>query len=197
MNIIDSIMTKITDPGILDQLATLLREHDPEFPEIESRYQRAVQLLREDLVNQSDLNFEEYLSACQTEVTANLLYAAYLGYRANLDNFHSPYMTRFEQLDFTDYIRDHLMGNFPVCREANQIKERFQQALPEIYEDADNAITEYFIALDVSGPKLAHYAGYLLANQFLGWVEPGYRVDFHQTSRYQEQMRQYLGLLPF
>ena len=47
-----------------------------------------------------------------------------------------------------------------------------------------------------NGPKLAHYAGYELANKLLPWVVPGYREDYRQTIVYRRELEKYLGYLP-
>ena len=47
-----------------------------------------------------------------------------------------------------------------------------------------------------NGPKLAHYAGYELANKLLPWVVPGYREDYSQTAAYRRELEKYMGYLP-
>ena len=47
-----------------------------------------------------------------------------------------------------------------------------------------------------NGPKLAHYAGYELANKLLPWVVPGYREDYRQTIVYRRELEKYMGYLP-
>ncbi len=196
MKTIDSIMQFLTDPGMLNDLADLLRSHDEDFSAEENRYKEAVAQLKESLPVDFSPSVDEYITASQTEVIANILYAAYEGYRANLDNFHSPYSTFFSRLDFTDYIRDHLIGHFPVAIKANDICTQFRKALPEAFRESEDAIASYYIMLDISGPKLAHYLGYMISNRLLPWVVPGYREDYRQTMEYQRELKEYLGYLP-
>ncbi len=196
MKTLDSIMQSLTGPDVLNALTDLLRCHDKDFPEDEQNFFDAVAFLKQELPETHSPSVDEYISAAQTEVIANLLYAGYEGYRANLDNFHSPYATRFTRLDFSDYIRDHLVGHFPAALAAHNICDQFSKNLPERCQEAADAITSYFIALDVSGPKLAHYAGYMVANRLLPWVVPGYREDYSQTLEYQRELQKYMGYLP-
>ena len=122
--------------------------------------------------------------------------AAYEGYRANLANFYSPCATDFPRMDFTDYIRDHLIGHFPPAVDAYHIREAFIKTLPEAARGAEKAISGYYTLLDVHGPKLAHYAGYELTNKLLPWVVPGYREDYSQTAAYRRELEKYMGYLP-
>lgn len=196
MKTIEEITGLLTSDKMLEDVAELLRDHVGEFSEIEKSYKEAVSLLRKCLSKEGNPNLDEYLSACQQDVIANMVYAGYLGYRANLENFHAPYTTGFVRMDFTDYIRDHLIGHFPANDKSDRIKDVFHKALPIEYEDALSAIDGYFIELDVSGPKLAHYAGYMISNAFLPWVEPGYRADYAQTYSYKTELYKYMGFLP-
>ena len=193
MKTLNEIAQAITSPAILDELAELIRTHDETFPQEEATYHEAVKTLREAVPAHS---VDEYIHACQTEVVANILYAAYEGYRANLVNFYSPCATTFPRMDFTDYIRDHLVGHFPPAMDAYHIREAFIKALPEAAREAEEAVSGYFILLDVHGPKLAHYAGYELANRLLPWVVPGYREDYSQTATYRRELEKYMGYLP-
>lgn len=196
MRTLNDIMELLTGPAILDDLADLLREKDPGFPEAEQKYLAASAYLKKKLADTVEPSLADFLKACQTEVIAHILYAAYQGYRANLENFHSPCQTSFYKTDFTQYIRDHLIGNCPINYEATRTQEAFSKALPKEYESAVSDIEDYFDYLFVAGPKLAHYAGYVIANKFLPWVEPGYREDYNQTICYQYELEKYMSYLP-
>ena len=81
MKTLNEIVQAITSPSILDELAELIRAHDKTFPQEETIYHEAVEDLKKTM---SPHSVDEYIRACQTEVVANILYAAYEGYRANL-----------------------------------------------------------------------------------------------------------------
>lgn len=193
MKTIDEIMQVMTGSVVLDDLKELIRAHDDTFPHEEKTYREAVAFLKA-VVPEADV--DEYVKAHETQIINNILYAAYEGYRANLQNFHSPYATRFPTMDFTHYIRDHLIGKFPPAIDACHTYEAFVKNLPEGCTEAEEVVTSYFSLLDVYGPKLAHYVGYMLANQFLVWVVPGYRADYAQTSLYRTELKKYMGFVP-
>ena len=193
MKTLTEITRAITSPAILDDLVEWIRAHDETFPQEEAVYRKAVETLKKTIPAHS---VDEYIHACQTEVVARILYAGYEGYRANLVNFYAPCITAFPRMDFTDYIRDHLIGHFPPAMDAYHIREAFLKALPEAAREAEEAVSSYFTLLDVHGPKLAHYAGYELANRLLPWVVPGYREDYCQTATYRRELEKYMGYLP-
>ena len=72
----------------------------------------------------------------------DILYAAYEGYRANLANFYSPCATDFPRMDFTDYIRDHLIGHFPPAMDAYQ----FVKLLSKPFQKPPEGLRRLFLA---------------------------------------------------
>ena len=123
-------------------------------------------------------------------------YAGYLGFRVNLENFHHPIGIDFVRLDTIDYIKDHLFGHFPINYRNSQVREAFYKSLPEGLQNLEDSVQDYFTHLECTGPKLAHYAGYIIANNILPWVEPGYREDYCQTLAFTAETEKYMGYLP-
>lgn len=193
----DEIFDLLTGADRIHDLADILREKDPSFIPIEQKYIQAVSLLRSKVSDSEVPSVDEYISAFDATVSANMLYAAYLGYRANLSNFQSSYTLDFTKMDFTDFIRDHLMGHFPMFLHFEKTINVFRDNLSSDLKQLIEPIQEYYIFLDSYGPKFAHYAGYMVSNKLLPWVEPGYREDPRQTIHYQSEIKRYLGFLPF
>ena len=65
--------------------------------------------------------------------------------------------------------------------------------LTEKQKETYEAVNTYTSHLETVGPKLAHYYGYLLGNELLPWVIPGYHADSVLTIRYTDMLRQYFG----
>lgn len=196
MRTLEDILRQLTGHGVFTDLTDLMRAYDEDFPELEDGYQGAVAALRAALGDGVSPGIDAFIPDQEAEVIANILYAAYLGHRANLENFHAPWATDFVARDFSDYLREHLMNHFPVCREARAIRDQFFHGLSEEHYPHFDAIADYFTALKVSGPKLAHYAGYVISNHLLPWVEPGYQEDELQTAQYKSELLRYVGYLP-
>lgn len=196
MNTLENIVYYMTGHGLIEALAKTLRENDNAFVESEKGYTQAVAALREQLPTDFTPSLDDYIAANERDIISRVAYAGYLGYRVNIENFHHPVKVEFLHEDTIDYVKDHIIGHFPVSHEAARIKEAFFKSLPEALKTYEDAITDYFIHMECSGPKLAHYAGYVIANNLLSWVEPGYRADWFQSDRFRDQVKEYMGYLP-
>ena len=180
MKTIEEIMYHLTGHGLIEALAKTLRENDNTFVESEKGYTQAVTALREQLPADFTPSLDEYITASERDIISRVAYAGYLGYRVNIENFHHPVKVSFLHEDTIDYVKDHIIGHFPVNYEAARIRESFLKSLPEAMQAYEDAMSDYFIHMECSGPKLAHYAGYIIANNLLPWVvlEPGRNSQF-------------------
>jgi hypothetical protein len=188
---------QLTGPAIIRNLAETLRGSSDGFPESEIRYHKAVEELRASLPEEHTPSLDTYLEAMESDIRSRLVYAGYNGFLANLVNFHQPFGLDFTRKDFFDSVKDHIIGHFPVNYEAARVINEFIRSLPENCRRFEEDIRDYFIHMECTGPKLAHYAGYLIGNQLLPWVEPGYREDYHQTLLYAHEINKYLEKDPF
>ena len=196
MKTIEQIKDLMVGKSVIADLADLLRANDTDFAESEKNYYAAVEKLRAALPAEQTPTLDEYLSACETDVISVVAYAGYLGFRVNLENFHHPIGIDFVRLDTIDYLKDHLFGHFPINYRNSQVREAFYKSLPEGLQRLEDSIQDYFTHLECAGPKLAHYAGYIIANNILPWVEPGYREDYCQTLAFTSETEKYMGYLP-
>ena len=197
MTPLNQFVDQLTGPTIIHHLADLLRDTDDDFTESELRYQKAVEALRTMLPETQAPTLDAYLEAMEIDIRARLLYAGYNGFIANLFNFRQPFGLSFTKMDFFDGVKDHIIGHFPANYEAARVTEAFVRSIPEECRQFEQDISDYYIHMECSGPKWAHYAGYLIGNELLPWVEPGYREDYHQTYLYSYEIKKYLGKDPF
>lgn len=196
MKTIEDTMYHFTGHGVIEALCQVLRENDPEFADCEEHYANAVDFLRNELPSDMVPALDAFLNAREADVISRTVSAGYLGYRVNLENFHHPIGIDFVHLNTIDYLKDQIIGHFEANRIASKISASFSLALPDALQPQLEVITEYYVFLECTGPKLAHYAGYVIANHLLPWVEPGYRVDRSQTSAFQREMKKLYGYLP-
>lgn len=197
MKTIDSIKEQLLGKSIVRDLEELLRSKDPAFAESEKLYLEAVAQCRKMLPDDFSPSLDAYLNACETDIVSAVVYAGYLGFRVNLENFRHPVGIDFVRLDTIDYRKEHLFDSFPVNHDNAVIQNCFYDGLPESLKGACDDIQSYFTHLRCSGPKLAHYAGYIIGNHLLPWVEPGYRVDHTQTIAFTAETEKFMGMLPF
>ena len=172
-------MSLLTDLSIVDELRKVLREKDREFLPVEAKFKEALYSLV-TRIGRSAAN--KLVTAWDRQICSDLIYAGYLGFQANLHNFHNPVASQFTRLDYETFLREHIMQTMPYRNEAEVSAAAIQEAYEEALYEYEDVIQCYYVYLGVTGPKLAHFWGYRFANQFPPWVEPGYVSDGAQTS---------------
>ena len=190
MKTIEPILSCLTSITMVDDLRQVLREKDPEFLPAEEKFLEAVAHLTEKLGIEE---VERYVTAMDRQICSDLVYAGYLGFQVNLQNFHNPVASQFTRLDYETFLREHIMQTLPYRPAAEATEREFLQAHKEILSEYEEGILDYYVHLEITGPKLAHFWGYRFANQFLPWVEPGYVRDGAQTSLYALELNRDLG----
>ena len=190
MRTIESILSQLTSNTLVADVKTVLREQDPEFPPVDTAFQEASIALASEIGKEEA---EKLLSAKEQQILSDLVYAAYLGFQANLSNFHNPVASQFTKLDYDVFLREHIMQMLPHRVEAEKTIAAFRETYKDALNEYEEAIQSYYIFLEVAGPKLAHFWGYAFANRFLPWVEPGYVSDGAQTSVYALELHRDLG----
>ena len=190
MKTIEPILSCLTSITMVDDLRQVLREKDPEFLPAEEKFLEVVAHLTEKLGIEE---VERYVTAMDRQICSDLVYAGYLGFQANLQNFHNPVASQFTRLDYETFLREHIMQTLPNRTAAEDTERAFLQAHKEILSEYEEGILDYYVHLEITGPKLAHFWGYRFANQFLTWVEPGYVSDGAQTSLYALELNRDLG----
>ena len=190
MKTIEPIVSCLTSITMVDDLRQVLREKDPEFLPAEEKFLEVVAHLTEKLGIEE---VERYVTAMDRQICSDLVYAGYLGFQANLQNFHNPVASQFTRLDYETFLREHIMQTMPYRNEAEAAAAAIQEAYEEALNEYEDAIRSYYVYLEVTGPKLAHFWGYRFANQFLPWVGPGYVSDGAQTSMYVLELHRDLG----
>ena len=190
MNIIESILSQLTSNVLVSDLKTVLREQDPEFPPVEAAFKEATCALASRIGKEEA---EKLLAAKEQQILSDLVYATYLGFQANLSNFHNPVASQFTKLDYDVFLREHIMQTLPHRATTEETIAAFRETYKDALSEYEEAIQSYYIYLEVAGPKLAHFWGYAFANKFLPWVEPGYVSDGAQTSVYARELHRDLG----
>lgn len=196
MKTIEEIQNTVTGPSVLTHLTDLLRTRDNSFPKVEAAYREAVETLEAILPPQLSPILNKYIAAHETDIISQMVCAGYLGYRVNIENFRHPIGIDFVRLDPVDHTKSQIIGGFPVNCQSEAVIRTFLCKIPKDYESHCEKIEQYFVFLECTGPKLAHYAGYIIANHLLPWMEPGYRPDQIQTSQFSMSTLDYLGFLP-
>lgn len=193
MTTTQTVLDQLTGKAIVEALTDVMAESFEDFAEARNRYQQAVAGLRDQLGTDSSPSVQEVVEAIQRQTVSNLLYSGYLGIKANLDHFLDPVARNFLDVDFEVFLREETARRLPEYESALKIREQFfsilSPAQKALYED----ISTYVCHLETVGPKLAHYYGYLLGNDLLHWIVPGYHPALVLTIRYRGMLEEYFG----
>ncbi len=173
---VKTIMEQLTGQALTNSLIEFLEQHCEDFPEIREKYQEAIAQTEKG---------KELEDAIDAQTASDLLFSAALGLKANLDHFRDPIARTFLEVDPEIYLRESVAHSLPQYIEAQKVRAA---------AEANDAIIEYTTYLETVGPKLAHYFGYLLGDELLPRIVPGYQPDLILTIRYRDWVRTYMGI---
>ena len=170
MKITETILAQLTDTDtILESVYQAIAEVDPNYAEEMAAYERGVQALL-----QAVPGAETYLQARREEFASDIRFAMWQGFKWAMDCHRDPIYKLLAQLDFEDLCQESKMHTLPAAQAAQTAQRAFTQSLPEIQLPLLDPIIDHFAYLETYGYKLAHTAGFELANNLLPLVEPGF-----------------------
>ena len=188
-----TILKQLTGEESYDALIHFMTEEFEDFAAARKQYEHIMDILQTELGENAVTAAN---NAIQRQTVSNLLFSMALGLKANLDNFIDPLTRNFLDVDAEIYLREETAHRLPEYGCAQSILDQFCSTLSpeqkELYED----VTAYVSYLEATGPKLAHYYGYLLGNELLPYIIPGYHADMALTRQYRIMLSNYFGKEP-
>ena len=173
MKIIENILAQLTDTDtILESVYQAIAEVDPNYAEEMAAYERGVQALL-----QAVPGAETYLQARRQEFASDIRFAMWQGFQWAMDCHRDPIYKLLAQLDFEELCQESRMHTLPAAQAAQSTARAFTQFLPEDKHPLLDPIIDHFAYLETYGYKLAHHAGFRMANNLLSLVVPGYVTD--------------------
>lgn len=139
------------------------------------------------------LSANDDMEAIQQQIASDLLFSGLLGLKANFDNYIDPISRNFLDVDPEIYLREDVAHRLPQYISAQEVRNQFYASLSPEHQELYAFVIAYVTHLETVGPKLAHYYGFLLGNQLLPLVIPGYAPDLALTSQYRMMVEKYLG----
>lgn len=198
MYTVKSLMNQFTSPEVvLQNVSNALRQIAPDFVKEERQYYESIGVLKDTLGASMKPSVDEYIAAIEEEISAELVYVAWLGFQQNIECFNNPINTMFLKMDYEDFHRERRMATLPQVQHALKTINAFHDVLRTcsgFNHELTEGITSYITYLETVGYKLAHYFGFIFADQFLEHVIPGYRNDTVTTMQYERELEDYLGL---
>ena len=168
MKITEIIFAQLTDTDlILESVYQAIADVDPNYAEEMAVYEQGVQALL-----QAVPDAETYLQARRQELASDIRFAMWQGFQWGLNCHRDPVYKLMAQLDFEDLCQESKMHTLPAAQKAQAAARTFTQSLPEDKQPLLDPIIDHFAYLETYGYKLAHYAGFTLADQVIPPVEP-------------------------
>lgn len=187
---LNKTLTQFSDAAIYSSLIHKTEKCFHDFSEVQKKYFHAVDVLRENLGEESVTKEKEAI--CQ-QIASVVLFSGFLGFQANMKYFMDPVAGNFLSTDPEIYLREKTSQIIPAYEAARKLREEFYASLndrlKQVYED----IIEYVCYLETVGPKLSHFYGFLLGNELLPRVVPGYHPNMVLTQQYYLTLRNYFG----
>lgn len=184
------VMTILKSEEMLHKMLKVVAKVDDEFGIIKEEYECSISILRREL---GDEKIDNFLDALNRRCEADLLFCGSLGFQANLNNFRDPIARTFLDVDFEDYLRVEVLARMPQRYQAEQEIEEFYHSLSETQQGVYAAISSYLVGLELDLTKLAHYSGFIFANEILLYTEPGYVPNSTLTLRYRRFLEDWFG----
>ena len=185
------VLSQLTGDEVFDSLVQVMTESFSDFAECQKKYEETMGLLEEQLGGNILASVK---NAIRKQTVSNLLFSGILGIKANLDNFLNPLARNFLDVDYEVFLRENTARNLPGYVNAQHELDQFYEKLSLDKRTLYGNIISYISYLEALGPKIAHYYGYLLGNELLPRVFPGYHSDVALTARYRMMLRDDLGL---
>ena len=174
MKITETILAQLTDTDmILESVYQAIAEVDPNYAEEMATYEQAVQALL-----QAVPGAEIYLQARRQELASDIRFAMWQGFTWSVDCHRNPIYKLMAQLDFEELCQESKMHTLPAAKAAQATARAFIQSLPEDEQPLLDPIIDHFAYLETYGYKLAHSAGFEMANYLLPLVIVGYIANF-------------------
>lgn len=193
MTTTQKIWDLLTGNDIVQALETVMAENFEDFAESQQKYIDAIEALQESLNNNAAISAKEEAEAIQRQTASSLLFSGLLGLKANWDHFIDSVARTFLEVDSELYLREEMAHMLPDYVSAQETRSRFYAQLSPVQQKLYEDVNTYACYLETVGPKLAHYYGYMLGNELLQRVIPGYHPDHVLTRKYTAMLETYFG----
>lgn len=173
MKITETIFAQLTETDtLLESIYQAIAEVDPAYGEEMATYESGVQALLQEVPGA-----ESYLQARRQELASDIRFAMWQGFQWSLECYRNPVNKLLAQLDFEELCQESQMHILPAAQKAQAAARAFTQSLPDDKQPLLSPIFDHFAYLETYGYKLAHSAGFRIANNLLPLVVPGHVTD--------------------
>lgn len=188
------VMEQLTGGHIVQEFTNYLEEHFDSFADVHKRYLAAAERLRTELEPDASPSADDLVKAIDKQTTSNLLYSVALGLKSNLDHFINPMARTVLDVDFPVFLREATAIRLPEYVQAQVTIDTFSASLSPAQREVFEDVIAYIAYLETTGPKLAHYYGFILGNNLLHHIVLGYHRDDILTMHYRAMLQKYFGI---
>ena len=192
MMMAEKMMALLTRGESADSLVENLIAYSEDFAEDHRQFEEAIDYFRIVLPKDIKPSADDLGDAIRRLISSQIIFAGYLGLQANVDHFLNPVARTFVDVDPELYLRERVARALPENASAQSIIDRFREQLPPEAQEMFESVAVYIAHLETVVPKIAHYQGFLLGNELLPYVLPGYQPDVRLTAHCFELLREYL-----
>ena len=201
MNTVQSLVDQLINPKtIMAKVRDVLREVDPDYEKEEQAFIAACSSLESGIGDSVTITPQSYLEALEEEFASDIVFVIGRGFKLNLDIHNNPVNALAFKLDYEDLHEERKMHLLPFAEKANKTTYAFLEELRASHRDKLDlldGVNSYYNYLKTTGYKVAHYYGFLLADQLLPHLIPGYYADSVYVSTYGLILHNDIGINVF
>ena len=201
MNSIHSLVNQLINPKfVMSKVKEILREVDPDYEKEEQAFIAACATFEASLGESVSFTAQDYLDALEKSFASDIVFVVGRGFKLNLDIYHNPVNALAFKLDYEDLHQERMMPLVPAAKKANKASYDYLEELRASHRDKLDlldGVNSFYSYLQTVGYKVAHYYGYLLADQLLPHLVPGYYADSAYVSTYGLILNKDIGVNVF
>ena len=188
----DKMMELLTGREGVDTFVESLIATSEDFAEDHRLFQEAIEHFKSALSKDATPSVDELCDAIRRQVTSQVIFAGYLGFQANVDHYLNPVARTFMEVDPEVYLRESVARTLPEYVSAKAIIDSFRSQLSSAQQEKFESVAMYIAHLETIIPKIAHYEGFLLGNDLLRYILPGYQPDVQLTMCYSWILKEHM-----
>ena len=188
----NKMMALLTGREGVDAFVENLIAASEDFAENHRQFEEAIAHFKSTLPEGATPSADDLCDAIRRQITAQVIFAGYLGFQANVDHFLNPIARTFMDVEPEVYLRERVARTLPEYASAKGVIDRFRKQLPPEAQEIFESVAVYLAHLETVVPKIAHYEGFLLGNRLLPYVLPGYQPNGLLTACYGDMIKEWL-----
>lgn len=201
MNSVNSLVDQLINPkSVMSKVKEILREVDPDYEKEEQAFITACATFEAGLGDSVSFTAQDYLDALEESFASDIVFVVGRGFKLNLDIYRNPVNALAFKLDYEDLHQERMMPLVPATKKANKTSYDCLEELRASHRDKLDllhGVDSFYTYLQTVGYKVAHYYGYLLADQLLPHLIPGYYADSVYVSTYGLILNKDIGVNVF